>query len=294
VNTVNNKRPRSKSPTLEEHSGKITIASLKQKCLSLKITIGSNPTKAKLLQKLATASISSPITPTSRTEYQASYYAKKRKIQPSIDNLTIDNFNSQVPRHLIFDESNKKSLYLKEFDSNKNNHIHEQDWYAAEIGMFNTNINKLNPYFCNKCHELWPNESKICETCKRSKNKYCQFNSMNPNIDQLPDNIKKHIEQITMIEEMLISPILGVMSICRLPGGQLISKGYVANFSQDITPLCTQLPRLTKSLPILIVKKADQENNNKEFKVNRNRVTELLRFFCKNNPDFIKHGNNKI
>jgi len=80
VNTVNNKRPRSKSPTLEEHSGKITIASLKQKCLSLKITIGSNPTKAKLLQKLATASISSPITPTSRTEYQASYYAKKRKV----------------------------------------------------------------------------------------------------------------------------------------------------------------------------------------------------------------------
>ncbi len=112
---------------------------------------------------------------------------------------------------------------------------------------------------------------------------------MIPNISELPDKIKKHIEKITMIEEMLISPILAVMSICRLPVGQLISKGYVANFAQDIMPLCNALPRLTKSLPLLIIKKTGQNNENKDFVVNREKITELLRFFSKNNPDWIKH-----
>ena len=109
---------------------------------------------------------------------------------------------------------------------------------------------------------------------------------MVPNIGELPNEIKSHIENITMIEEMLISPILAVMSICRLPGGQLISKGYVANFAQDITPICQALPRLTNTLPILIIKKTNQNNTNKEFKVNRKRITALLTFFCANNADW--------
>ena len=113
---------------------------------------------------------------------------------------------------------------------------------------------------------------------------------MVPNIGELPNEIKNHIKNITMIEEMLISPILAVMSICRLPGGQLISKGYVANFAQDITPICQALPRLTNTLPVLIIKKTDQTNTNKEFKVNRKRITALLTFFCANNPDWKNKG----
>ena len=59
---------------------------------------------------------------------------------------------------------------------------------------------------------------------------------------------------------MLISAILTVMSVFRLPGGQLLSRGYVANFSRDISKLCSTLPRLTSDIPILIVKKIDQNN----------------------------------
>ena len=158
------------------------------------------------------------------------------------------------------------------------------------MDVFHKNINNLRTFYCENCNELWPNSNTICKTCKNKDPKFTKSNKMNPNISELPDYIKKHIEQITMIEEMLISPILAVMSICRLPGGQLISKGYVANFAQDIMPLCKTLPRLTKSLPVLIIKKSDQNNINKEFKVNRTRITELLRYFCKNNPDWIKQG----
>ena len=44
---------------------------------------------------------------------------------------------------------------------------------------------------------------------------------------------------------MLISPVLTVMSVYRLKGGQLLSRGYVANFTQDIIQTCYDLPRLT-------------------------------------------------
>ena len=56
-------------------------------------------------------------------------------------------------------------------------------------------------------------------------------------LDSLPDLVKKALEDLTMIEEMLVSPLLSIMSIFRLSGGQLISRGFVANFTQDIQPL---------------------------------------------------------
>ena len=89
---------------------------------------------------------------------------------------------------------------------------------------------------------------------------------------------------------MLISPILTVMSFYRWPGGQLLSRGYVANFSQDINQLCKTLPRLTKDIPLLIVKKVDQNNNSNDFKMNRYRVETLLKYLCENNPDWKKNN----
>jgi len=41
---------------------------------------------------------------------------------------------------------------------------------------------------------------------------------------------------------------------------------------------------------MLILKKRDQNNQVKHFKVNRNRVERVLRFLCENNPAFIEHG----
>jgi hypothetical protein len=113
---------------------------------------------------------------------------------------------------------------------------------------------------------------------------------MVPAFDELPNEIKIHFEQLTMIEEMLISPILAIMSVFRLPGGALINRGFCANFTQDIEPLCKTLPRLTKDLPVLILKKKDQQNNTKQFIVNRHRVEICLEFLCNNNPQYKIHG----
>ena len=97
-------------------------------------------------------------------------------------------------------------------------------------------------------------------------------------INELPLNVKIAFEQLTMVEEMLISPLLAIMSIFRLPGGQLVQRGFVANFSQNIQPICDILPRLPKDLPLLILKKKDQLNNEKSFVVCRERVLTVLQY----------------
>ena len=185
----------------------------------------------------------------------------------------------------ILFNKNKTSLTAQE-----NGPIHDQDWCKSEIEKFYSRMNQLQSYHCLNCKELWPTSNNSCETCKKDKEKFTIKNNMDPCHDKLPNHIKNHIHNITMIEEMLISPILSVMTICRLPGGQLVNKGYIANFAQNIVPLCQRLPRLTSQLPILIVKKIDQNNVSKEFQVNRLRITELLRFFCENNPDWKSNG----
>jgi hypothetical protein len=67
------------------------------------------------------------------------------------------------------------------------------------------------------------------------------------------------------------------MSVYRLPSGQLISRGYVANFSQNFNEVCQILPRLSKHLPIIIVKKKGQENIIKE--VNENHSLAKNKIF---------------
>ena len=165
---------------------------------------------------------------------------------------------------------------MKEFDSIKNGPLHEQLWVKPEIEAYHKKLSILKPFFCVMCHELWPSVEIFCTTCSKNGLKYTDKNLMKPGLDFIPSHIKTLFEELTMIEEMLISPIASVMSIFRLPGGQLLSRGYIANFSQDITQLCSELPRKTKDIPILIVKRIDQNKNSKEFKVNRLRVQTLL------------------
>jgi hypothetical protein len=217
---------------------------------------------------------------------------KERERQQQL-NLTPQRITSKKTNRQI--NSNKSSQinklqYLKEFDSSKNGPLHEQKWVKSEMKAFHNKLAELKPLFCNMCHELWPSREIFCTTCSKHPGKFTDENEMKPGLDYLPSHIKAHFEQLTMIEEMLISPIASIMSIFRLPGGQLLSRGYVANFSQDISQLCTELPRKTKEIPILIVKRMDQENQAKEFKVNRYRVETLLRYLCENNPDWKKKG----
>ena len=56
---------------------------------------------------------------------------------------------------------------------------------------------------------------------------------------------------------MLISPVIPLMSVYRLPYGQYGYSGHVINFPQDISSFINSLPRLPTDLNILIVQKKE-------------------------------------
>jgi hypothetical protein len=113
---------------------------------------------------------------------------------------------------------------------------------------------------------------------------------MIPLFDQLPNQIQKDLEEMTQIEEMLIAPIMPIMSVYRLSGGRLINSGYCASFSQDIQPICDQLPKLPKDISLIVVQKKTKENSNKDFICNRYRLERILRFIIANNKVWQRKG----
>ena len=68
---------------------------------------------------------------------------------------------------------------------------------------------------------------------------------------------------------MLISAVILIMSIYRLPHGQYGYKGHVINLPQDITTLATSLPRLPKELDILTVRKDGSDSTHWDFRVRK-------------------------
>ncbi len=167
--------------------------------------------------------------------------------------------------------------------------FHSQPMVLIGEQQYYNKISQLLKFYCTNCHELWPSYIQKCKQCDVDNIKYSRANDMVPDFSSVRPIIKTNFEKLTMIEEMLISPLFAIMSIYRLPCGQLVSKGHVANFSQDISGLCVDLPRLTKSLPILVIKKKNQINDVKDFKVNRERVEMCLKFLIYNNRYYAQY-----
>ena len=51
-----------------------------------------------------------------------------------------------------------------------------------------------------------------------------------------------------------------------------------------------ELPRLTNELPVVVVRTCRQTNINKEFKINKKRVENVLKYLCKHSSSFIEYG----
>ena len=61
------------------------------------------------------------------------------------------------------------------------------------------------------------------------------------------------------MEEMLVSGIMPLMSIYRLPLGQYGYTGHVINFPQDAISFAHSLPKLPSELDVLVIRK-EKEN----------------------------------
>jgi hypothetical protein len=181
---------------------------------------------------------------------------------------------------------------LEEFNSQKNGPLHEQTWALNKMKKFVNKIYSLNQFYCISCKESWPSYVTYCKKCQKS-NIYTAGNNMDPLIDIMPNHIKKVFESATFLEQLLISPIIPVMSVYRLSSGHLVNKGYCAAFVQNIQPICDMLPRIPKEVDLLLIKKKSEKINHKDLMCSRFNLQIMLEFLTKHNYYF-KVNNIKI
>ena len=82
---------------------------------------------------------------------------------------------------------------------------------------------------------------------------------------------------------MLISRVLPIMSIYRLPHGQYGYSGHILNVPQNVTQFLDHLPRCPTTLDIVIVRKQGVGETHKDFRVRRSVVLRALQWLIVNN-----------
>ena len=92
-----------------------------------------------------------------------------------------------------------------------------------------------------------------------------------------------HLQGLTQVEEMLISAVMPIMSIYRLPLGQYGYSGHVINLPQDVASFATSLPRLPSELDIVVVRKEGANQSHRDFRVRRSVVHRALEWLVTHN-----------
>ncbi len=82
---------------------------------------------------------------------------------------------------------------------------------------------------------------------------------------------------------MLISRVLPIMSVYRLPHGQYGYRGHILNVPQDVTSFANTLPRSPAELDVMIVRREGSANSHKDFRVRRSVIINSLRWLVNNN-----------
>ena len=86
---------------------------------------------------------------------------------------------------------------------------------------------------------------------------------------------------------MLISGVLLIMSLHRLPHGQYAYSGHVINLPQDVASFANSLPRLPSELDVIVVKKEGAANTHRDFRVRRGVVLHALQWLLANNRYYL-------
>ena len=92
-----------------------------------------------------------------------------------------------------------------------------------------------------------------------------------------PYPIPQELKNLTQVEELLISQYIPFMSVSRRPFGQYAYSGHTINFPQDLSELCSTLPRLSSEVNVIVLKKrGSQQANEETFRVRRDKVCKAL------------------
>lgn len=167
------------------------------------------------------------------------------------------------------------------------------------VKAFVEKCNTFDLIYCNNCKERWFRDTNptVCPTCTKHRNNFTTYNDMDPLCPTLTEQLGERNQvmakqeynyliqnyRLTNIEESLIAMSQVFIQGFRLKGGSHGFKGNVISFLQDISSICSTLPRLPSSLHNFVVRcKAAPDNDDVtqfiDFKVRREHVRKWLVF----------------
>ena len=164
----------------------------------------------------------------------------------------------------------------------------EDEWVQGKLDTVHAKMSSLSFSHCSCCNESFPSikltsSGSVCSRCSRDKQEPKLYSAAN-NMD--PGSVPPALQGLTQVEEMLISPVMPIMSVYRLPLGQYGYSGHVVNLPQDVASFVHSLPRTPSQLDVVVVCREGAAGSHKDFRVRRSRVLQALQWLMENNPYF--------
>ena len=89
---------------------------------------------------------------------------------------------------------------------------------------------------------------------------------------------------------MLISAVMLIMSLYRLPQGQYGYTGHVVNLPQDVASFAQSLPRLPSDVDVIVVRREGANQTHCDFRVRRSVVHRALQWLVIHNKYYRSLG----
>ena len=81
---------------------------------------------------------------------------------------------------------------------------------------------------------------------------------------------------------MLISAVLPIMSLYKLPHGQYAHSGHVINLPHDVATFANYLPQLLSELDVIVIRRKGAANSHRDFRFRRAAVLHALQWLVAN------------
>lgn len=85
------------------------------------------------------------------------------------------------------------------------------------------------------------------------------------------------------LTQVLVSAVMPIMSIYRLPHGQYGYSGHVINLPQDVASFANSLPCLPSELDVIVVRREGASQSHHDFRVRRSVMHQALLWLVTNN-----------
>ena len=98
------------------------------------------------------------------------------------------------------------------------------------------------------------------------------------------------LQGLTYVDEMLISAVMPIMSIYKLPHGQYGYSEHVVNLPQDVASFAHCLPMLPSNLDIIVVRREGANQTHSDFRIRREVVQRALQWLVTHNKYYQSMG----